>query len=69
MNRVRQAATIWSDADLQKASEQLEHGIHQVTPAKGNVFDNVIQYDMQQQSETVGTNVSGPRSTFTNNLA
>jgi hypothetical protein len=39
LNRARQAATAWWDADHQKAIEWLEHEIHQVIPAKRKVFD------------------------------
>jgi len=34
LNRARQAATIWSDADQQRAIERLERKTHQVTSAK-----------------------------------
>jgi len=43
LNRARQAATTWSDADRQKAIERLEHEIHQVTPAKHTLFDKLFQ--------------------------
>jgi len=33
-NRARLVATIWSDANRQRAIERLEPEIHQVTPAK-----------------------------------
>jgi len=39
LNRARQAATIWSDADRQRAIEQLVRKIHQVTPAECKLFD------------------------------
>jgi len=42
LNRARQAATTWSDADYQKAIERLEHEIHQVTPAKHKLFDELF---------------------------
>jgi len=43
LNRARQAATTWSDADRQKAIERLEREIHQVTPAKRKLFDKLFQ--------------------------
>jgi len=39
LNRARQAATIWSDADQQRVMERLERKIHQVTPGKRKLFD------------------------------
>jgi len=48
LNRARQAATTWSDADRQKAIERLESDIHQVTTAKPKLFNTVFQDDMQQ---------------------
>jgi hypothetical protein len=41
-NGAHNAATTWSDADPQKAIEQLEGGIHQVTPAKCKHFDKLF---------------------------
>jgi len=43
LNRARQAATTWSDADRQKAIERLEHEIYQVTPAKLKLFDKLFE--------------------------
>jgi hypothetical protein len=34
LNRARQAATTWSDADCPKAIERFEREIHELTPAK-----------------------------------
>jgi len=42
LNRARQAATIWSDADRQRAIERLEREIHHVTPAKRKLFDELF---------------------------
>jgi len=39
LNRARQAATEWSDADRQRAIDQLQREINQVTPAKCKLFD------------------------------
>jgi hypothetical protein len=39
LNRARQAAMTWSDADRQKAIERLECEIYQVKPAKRKLFD------------------------------
>jgi hypothetical protein len=44
LHRARQAATTWSNADCQKAIEQLERKIHQVTPAKNKLFDKLFQH-------------------------
>jgi len=44
LNGARQAATIWSDADWQRAIEQLEREIHQVTHAKHKLFDKLFQH-------------------------
>jgi len=43
LNRAWLAATTWSDADRQKAIERLEHEIHQVTPAKLKLFDELFE--------------------------
>jgi hypothetical protein len=39
LNRARQEATIWSDADWQMAIKRLERDINRVTPAKRKLFD------------------------------
>jgi len=64
LNRARQVATIWSDADQQRAIEPLEHEIHQVTPAQRNLLDELFQHSEQQLSQEVGTKATSPRSTF-----
>ena len=69
LNRARQAATTWSDADHQKAIERLEHKIHQVTPAKRRLFDKLFQCHERQLLQEVGTKATGPRSKFANELA
>jgi hypothetical protein len=43
LNRAREAATSWSDADRHKAIERLEREIPQVTPAKRKLFDKLFQ--------------------------
>jgi len=69
LNRARQAATIWSDADWQRAIERLERVIHQVTPAKRKLFDKLFQHHERQLLQEVGTKASGPRSIFAKKLA
>jgi hypothetical protein len=64
LNRARQAATTWSDVGRQKAIEQLEHEVHQVTPTKWNLFDKLFQHHERQQLQEVGTKATGPRSIF-----
>ena len=44
LNRARQAATTWSDADYQKVIERLEREIYQITPAKRKLFDKLFQH-------------------------
>jgi len=44
LNRGRQAATIWSDADRQRAIEPLESEIHQVTPSVSNGSNPLEQF-------------------------
>jgi len=43
LNRARQAAMTWSDADCQKAIERLQREIHQVTPTKRKHFDKLFE--------------------------
>jgi len=69
LNRARQAATTWSDADRQKAIERLECEIHQVTPAKRKLFDTLFQHHERQLLQEVGTKATGPRSIFAKELA
>jgi len=69
LNRARQAATIWSDADRQRAIERLEHEIHQVTPAKRKLFDKLFQHHERQLLQEVGTKATRPRSIFAKKLA
>ena len=40
LNRARQVATKWLDADQQSAKEQLEYEIHQVTPVNASFSIN-----------------------------
>jgi hypothetical protein len=44
LNRARQAATTWSEADCQKAIERFEAKIHHVTPTKHKRFDKLFQH-------------------------
>jgi len=69
LNRARQAATIWSDADRQSAKERVEREIHQVTPFERNLFDISFQHHKRQLLQRVGTIATGPRSTFAKKLA
>jgi len=69
LNRARQAATTWSDADRQKAIERLECEIHQFTPAKRKLFDKLFQHHERQLLQEVGTKATDPRSIFAKELA
>jgi len=69
LNRARQAATIWSDADQQRAIVRLEREIHQVTPAKRKLFDKLFQRHERQLLQEVRTKKTSPRSIFTKQLA
>jgi len=64
LNRARQMATIWSDADRPRAIAWLKFKIHQVTPAKRKLFDKLYQHHEQQLLQEVGTKAIGPRSIF-----
>jgi len=55
LNRARQAATTWSDADGQKAIEWLYSDIYQVRPVKPKLFDKLFQHHDQQLLHEVGT--------------
>jgi len=48
LNRIQLVATMWSDADQQRAIEQLEHQIHKVTPAKCKLFNKLFQHHQRQ---------------------
>jgi hypothetical protein len=65
----RIAATTWSDADRQKAIKQLERQIHQVTPAKCNLFNKVFQHHRRQLLQEVGKKATGPKSIFNKHCA
>jgi len=69
LNRARQAATTWSDADRQKPIERLQHKIHQVTLAKRKLFDESFQHHQRQQLQEVGTKATSPRCIFAKQLA
>jgi hypothetical protein len=68
LNRDRQAATIWSDADRQSANEQLECEIHQVTPAKCKLFDKLFQHHEEQVLLEAGTKAISCRNKFAKTL-
>jgi len=69
LNRARQLATTWSDDNPQKAIEQLESKIHQVTPAKCKFFDKLFDRQGRQLLQDVGTKATGPRSKLAKDLA
>jgi len=64
LNKARQAATIWSEADHQETIDQLECQIHQVTTAKRKLFDKSFQHHERQPLQEVGTKVTSPRTIF-----
>ena len=64
LNRARHAATIWSDADRQRAIKRLEREMHQVTPARPKLFDELFQHHERQPLQEVRTKSTGPRSIF-----
>jgi hypothetical protein len=68
LERSRQAATTRSDADRQEAIEQLDHEIHQVTPAKQKIFNKYFQYHKRQLLHQVGNRATGNRTKFTKEL-
>jgi len=68
LNRAQRAATTWSDADRQKAIEQLEREIDQVTSAKRKLFAKLFQNHERQLLQEVGTKATGPRSIFATEL-
>jgi len=69
LNRARQVATTWSDADGQKEIERFEREIDQVTPAKLKLFDKLFQPHERQLLQEVRTKVTSPRSNFAKELA
>jgi hypothetical protein len=69
LNRARQVATTWSDADRQKAIERLEREIHLVTLAKRKLFDKFFERHEQQLLQKIRTKATGPRSKFAKDLA
>jgi hypothetical protein len=64
----RQVATKCSEADRDRAIEQLEREIHQMTPVKRKLFDKLFQHHQRQILQEVGTKATGPRSTFAKKL-
>jgi len=69
LNRARQAATEWSEADRRRAIERFERDIHQMTPVKCKLFDKLFQHHERQLLQEVGTKATGPRSIFAKKLA
>jgi len=69
LNRARQVATIWSDADRQRAIERLEREILQVTPPERKHFDKLFQHHERQLLQEVRTKSTGPRCIFAKKLA
>jgi len=69
LNRARQEATTWSNANRQKAIERLECEIHQVTPAKRKLFDKLFQRHERQLLQEVRTKATSPRPEFAQELA
>jgi len=69
LNRARQAATTWSDADRQEAIERLKCEIHQVTPAKRKLFEKLFQRHERQLLQEVKAKATGPSSKFAQELA
>ena len=64
LNRAQQVATAWSDADHQRAIEHMERVIHQVTPVRCKLFDELVQDHNRQLLQDVGTKETGRRSIF-----
>jgi len=69
LNRARQAATTWTDADRQKAIERLEREFHPLIAAKRKVFDKSFECHERQLLQEVGSKASGRRSKFAKDLA
>ena len=69
LNRAWQAATKWSDADWQRAKEQLGHEIHQVIPVKHKLLNKLLQHHEGCLLQEVGTKATRHRSTSTKTLA
>jgi hypothetical protein len=69
LNRARQAVTAWSDADCQKAIDQLQPEIHQLTPTQRKLFDILFYHHQRQLLPYVGIKATGPRSIFIVQLA
>jgi len=68
LNRAWQAATTWTDADLQKAIERLEREIHRVTPGKCNLFDNFANIMSDNYCRKLGPRQPVPEAFSPNNL-
>jgi len=68
LNWAQQAATKWSNANRQRAIEQLEPEIHQMTPVKCKLFNKLFPHHEWQLLQEVGTKATGPRSTFTKKI-
>jgi len=61
-NRAWQAAAIWSNADRQKAIEQMVHEIYQVAPLKHNLFNKLLKHQKRQQLQKVRNKATAPWS-------
>ena len=64
LNRAREAATTWSDADRQMRIERLECQIHQVIPPERKLFDKLFKRHDRWLLQEVGAMLTGPRSKF-----
>jgi len=54
---------------VRRQLSKLEHEIHQVTPVERKLFKTLFQHHERWLLREVGTKASGPRSTFTAELA
>jgi len=61
LKRAQQVGTKLSDADQPKAKEWLEYQIHQVTHAKGKLFNELFQHCKQLLLQQLATRETGPR--------
>jgi hypothetical protein len=65
----REAATKWSEGDRNRAIQQLEGEIHQMTPVKPKLFDKLFQHHKRQQFQEVATKVIRSTHPFPNKHA
>jgi len=61
-------ATTCPDVKHQMAFERLERNIHQVIPAKRNLFNKLFQCHERQQLQEVGTRATSPSRKFAKEL-